>query len=115
MSQSKYDSQVSVTLRGDVSYTNVSQIFSSGLFKWLIENFIKRLQKRKAPILAVLEPFKNENGYNIKRIINVMYMLNLNKIDYLYDEKIIEVTEEQRKEYSDILQEFVESFYNYWR
>ncbi len=115
MSQSKYDSQVSVTLRGDISYTNVSQIFSSGLFKWLIENFIRRLQKRKAPILAVLEPFKNENGYNIKGIINVMYMLNLNKIDYLYDEKIIEVSEAQRQEYSDVLQEFVESFYNYWR
>jgi hypothetical protein len=115
MSQSKYESQVSVTLRGDISYTNVSQIFSSGLFKWLIENFIRRLQKRKAPILAVLEPFKNENGYNIKRIINVMYMLNLNKIDYLYDEKIIDVSEVNQEEYSEVLQEFVESFYNYWR
>lgn len=115
MNASQYDSQVSVTLRGDISYTNVAQIFSSGLFKWLIENFIKRLQKKKAPILAVLGPFKNENGYDLKKIINVMYLLNLNKIDYLYEEKIIDVSEENKAIFSGVLQEFVESFYNYWR
>ncbi len=113
---SKYDSQVSVTIRGDISYNNISQLFSSGLFKELLGNFIRKLSAKKAPVLSVLKSFKDEDGnYDLNRLINLFYMLNLNKLSYLIDEGMIEIEETQREEFTHLLLELVENFYNYWR
>jgi energy-coupling factor transporter ATP-binding protein EcfA2 len=115
---SKYDSQVSVTIRGDIAYNNISQLFSSNLFKDLLISFIRKLEVKKAPVLSVLKGFRietEESGYDVKKIINLFYMLNLNKISYLYEEGILDVEEDKREEFSRFMLELAEKFYNYWR
>jgi len=112
---SSYGSKVAVTIRGDISYSNVSQMFSSNVFKWLLKQFIDKLQRKNSPMLKALKPFKNEETYDTKKIINTLYWLNLNSINDLFEDGTIEINEDEREEYTYQFKEFVESLYNYWR
>ncbi len=112
---SNYSSQHSVIIRGDISFTNVSQLFSSGLFQWMISNFIERLEKRNSPLLKVLAPFKKEDGsYDRQRFISFIYLLNLNSLEDILESKYFEI-EIDNEEYTRKMENFVESLYNYWR
>lgn len=107
------DHQVILRIRDRVCETP-EELLSSALFRELLRRFVKDLIRRSSPLLGVfhLPPNQPLRAEDISQLIHVLTFLA--KMPYPYVVKLVD--EEKRfLEDPDLLHDFIEHLYDYWR
>lgn len=104
-----------VVIKGDLKFTNVSQILKSKTIGRMIESFVDELEKRHSHKLKAVKPFRTASrDFDTERFRDFIILLNMKPLREIMSAGYFDI-QYGVEEYSVALVEFLEGFYNYWR
>ncbi|MEF9918495.1 MAG: hypothetical protein RR790_04460, partial [Eubacterium sp.] len=115
MSTEKMHMHSTAVINGDLKFTNVGQILKSRTFGQLMSIFVKELSVRKSRKIKALKPFMKESGtFDSRRFQDFLILLNMKPLSEVLESDYFDI-HYSIEEYKELMLDFLEGFYNYWR
>lgn len=92
---------------------SVEELLDSELFFEILKRFVRKLEKKRSPLLAIFPPYKSRvpDG-SIRKLVQVFQFLD--HLELKYVEGLVPGTGKFKLD-ALVLNEFVEQLYNFWR
>ncbi|RKX57141.1 MAG: hypothetical protein DRP24_01275 [Thermotoga sp.] len=100
----------SYVIRDDILLFNPSQVLESRIFSYLLKEFVEILEEKSDHLLEALEPFKKGKNVNYRKLREILMLLTVKPLTKL-ETSLLESLLKRR----EVLIEFVEALYNFWR
>lgn len=102
-------------INGDLNFTNVGQILKSRTFGKMIKTFVEELEVRHSRKLKAVIPFRDaEKSFDLERFRDFIILLNMKPLKEVMRTDYFDI-QYGVDEYTAIMLDFLEGFYNYWR
>ncbi|MEG0378514.1 MAG: hypothetical protein RR614_08550, partial [Eubacterium sp.] len=102
-------------INGDLNFTNVGQILKSRTFGKMIKTFVEELEVRHSRKLKAVIPFRDaEKSFDLERFRDFIILLNMKPLKEVMRTGYFDI-QYGVDEYTAIMLDFLEGFYNYWR
>ena len=105
----------SIVINGDLKFTNVSRVLQSKTFGKMITTFVNELEIRHSRKLKAVIPFRDENkSFDLEKFRDFVTLLNMKSLKDVMRSGYFDI-QYGVDEYTAIMLDFLEGFYNYWR